>query len=233
MTNPEFFINLLGIDNIEIINIEQIDDEIFIYVSSTEEHTNCHQCGKITNCSHGSAPEIKLRHLPIFKLKTYIIIKPKRYLCDDHSNKTTTTQKLSWYRERSTATYDYENHILLSMINSTIQDVSCKEEIGYAVIENIIDKNISSKMNWNEIKTVEVRKSKSIREFGGWGYRIGKRKRAYTLYGHWGLDLTLNNDKHLFIGTQKHCELEAFLKDFIYPKYSGLKPENDSPTECN
>jgi len=88
-------------------------------------------------------------------------------------------------------------------------------------------------LNWNEIKKVEVRKSKSIREFGGWGYRIGKGKRAYTLYGHWGLDLTLNNDKHLFIGTQKHCELEAFLKDFIYPKYSGLKPENDSPTECN
>lgn len=154
MTNPEYFISLLGIANIEIINIKQITDELLIYVSSTEEHTDCHQCGKNINSFHGSAPEIKLRHLPVFKLKTYIIIKPKRYLCDGHSDKTTTTQKLSWYRERSTVTYDYENHILLSMINSTIQDVSCKEDIGYAVIENIIDKNISSKMNWDEIKSI-------------------------------------------------------------------------------
>ena len=157
MTNPEYFISLLGIANIEIINIKQITDELLIYVSSTEEHTDCHQCGKNINSFHGSAPEIKLRHLPVFKLKTYIIIKPKRYLCDGHSEKTTTTQKLSWYRERSTVTYDYENHILLSMINSTIQDVSCKEDIGYAVIEKIIDKNISSKMNWDEIKSINKR----------------------------------------------------------------------------
>jgi transposase len=40
------------------------------------------------------------------------------------------------------------------MINSTIQDVACKEDIGYAVIENIIDKNICTEMNWDEIKSL-------------------------------------------------------------------------------
>ena len=87
-------------------------------------------------------------------------------------------------------------------------------------------------IKWSEIKKVEIRKSKSIREFGGWGYRIGKGKRAYTLYGHWGMDITLENDRHLFIGTQKHCELEAFLKDYIHPKYPGLKPKKELPSEC-
>jgi len=91
---------------------------------------------------------------------------------------------------------------------------------------------IERAIKWSEIKKVEVRKSKSIREFGGWGYRIGKGKRAYTLYGHWGLDITLENDRHLFIGTQKHCELEALLKDYIHPKYPGLKPEKELPSEC-
>jgi hypothetical protein len=102
-------------------------------------------------------------------------------------------------------------------------------EIRYKFIPFIwVEKSIS----WKKIKKIEVRKSKSIREFGGWGYRIGKGKRAYTLYGHWGLDITLENNKHLFIGTQKHCQLEAFLKDIIYPKYSGLKPETELPTDC-
>ncbi len=154
ITNPELFTSLLGIANIEIVDIKKINGELLIYVSSTEEETHCHKCGKNINCFHGFSPEIKLRHLPIFKFKTYIIIKPKRYLCNTHSNQTTTTQKLSWYRERSSTTIDYENHILLSMINSTIQDVACKEDIGYAVIENIIDKNICTEMNWDEIKSL-------------------------------------------------------------------------------
>lgn len=96
------------------------------------------------------------------------------------------------------------------------------DEIRFKFFPFILKESV---LKWSEIKKVEIRKSKSIREFGGWGYRIGRGKRAYTLYGHWGLDLTLLNENHLFIGTQKHCELEALLKDFIYPKYPGLKPE--------
>jgi hypothetical protein len=87
-------------------------------------------------------------------------------------------------------------------------------------------------INWNKVKKVEARKSKSIREFGGWGYRIGKGKRAFTLYGHWGLDITLENDKHIFIGTQKHCQLDAFLKDNIYPNYPAIKPTTEIPSDC-
>ena len=83
-------------------------------------------------------------------------------------------------------------------------------------------------IKWEEIKKAEVRKSKSIREFGGWGYRVGKGKRAYTLYGHWVIDITFKNDKHLFIGTQKHCEIDVLLKKTIYLKYPGLKPDGKS-----
>jgi transposase len=148
ITNPELFTSLLGIANIEIVDIKKINGELLIYVSSTEEETHCHKCGKNINCFHGFSPEIKLRHLPIFKFKTYIIIKPKRYLCCNHSARLTTTQKCPWYRRKSKTTQGYENHILLSLINSTLQDVSHKEDIGYAIIETIIDKNIASEIEW-------------------------------------------------------------------------------------
>lgn len=87
-------------------------------------------------------------------------------------------------------------------------------------------------IKWSDVKKVEVRKSKSIREFGGWGYRIGKGKRAYTIYGHWGMDITLNNEMHRFIGTQKKCELDAFLKKVVYIKYPELMPEHELKSDC-
>lgn len=150
--SPELLSPFLDIPKIKITEIKKNNNDIFIYVSSIEEDTVCHKCGKSTKDFHGYAPEIKLRHLPIFNLKTYIFIKPKRYLCRNHSTRTTTTQKLPWYREKSKTTKSYEDYILLSLINSTVKDVSHKEEIGYAVVENIIDKNISSEMNWDGVK---------------------------------------------------------------------------------
>jgi transposase len=150
--SPELLAPFLDLPNVRITAINQINNEILIYVTSTEDKAHCHKCGKPMEHFYGYAPEIKLRHLPILGHKVFIIIKPKRYLCQDHPEKTTTTQKLSWYRGKAKATNAYEDHILLSMINSTIEDVRHKEDIGYAVIENIIDKNITTEINWDEVK---------------------------------------------------------------------------------
>jgi transposase len=148
---PEFLEPLLNLPNIKITAIEIINNEVFIHVCAIEEKTNCHKCGKETDKYYGKGQEIKLRHLPILGYNVFIVITPNRYLCKNCPDRTTTTQKFSWYREKTKATKMYEEHILLSMINSTIEDVSHKENIGYAVVENIIDKNIASEINWDEI----------------------------------------------------------------------------------
>jgi transposase len=149
--SPELLAPFLKLPNTQITAIEIINNEIFIHVCAIEEKTNCHQCGKEIDKYYGMGQEIKLRHLPILGHIVYIIIQPKRYLCENCPDRTTTTQKFSWYREKAKATKPYENHILLSLINSTIEDVSHKENLGYAVIENIIDKNIKPEINFNEI----------------------------------------------------------------------------------
>jgi hypothetical protein len=46
----------------------------------------------------------------------------------------------------------YEDHILLSLINSTIRDVSIREGIGYDVIEGILDRNIRTAADWEKIE---------------------------------------------------------------------------------
>lgn len=147
--SPELFNQLLKLPHIEIGTIKQINDEIYIYASSTKETTHCHLCKKEISAFYELNPEIKLRHLSVLNYKCYIILKPKRFLCKT-CNKAT-TQSCCWYRRKAKATLEYENHILLSMINSTIEDVSQKEDISYAILENIINKNISPEINWNKI----------------------------------------------------------------------------------
>jgi transposase len=149
--SPELLKPFLKLPNTEITEIEIINDEIFIRVCAIEEKTNCHKCQKEIDKYYSKGQEITLRHLPILGYNVFIVITPNRYICENCPDRTTTTQKFSWYREKAKATKMYEEYILLSLINSTIEDVSQKENISYAIIENIIDKNIAPEINWDEV----------------------------------------------------------------------------------
>jgi hypothetical protein len=71
----------------------------------------------------------------------------------------------------------------------------------------------------NEIERFEVRNYKPIKEYGGWGIRLGIRKGgiAYNVHGSIGLQLYLVNGKKILIGTQRkdaiHSAMEKMLRD--------------------
>ena len=54
-----------------------------------------------------------------------------------------------------------------------------------------------------EIASFEVGNYKPVLEYGGWGIRGSRRKRAFNVSGNIGLKLLLKNDKKVLIGTQK------------------------------
>jgi hypothetical protein len=140
--------------DIEGVKIEGVEftkqDEIFISVTSTIEGTECHICvQKITNF-YGQDREIVLRHLSILGKPTYIKIRPKRYRCLNCKERPTSTQRLPWYEPRSPQTRAYETHVLLSLVNSTVTDVSIKEGIGYEAVIGIINRYVSPEVDWNE-----------------------------------------------------------------------------------
>lgn len=124
---------------------------IEITVKSTVEGTPCHRCGTMTTQVYGEDREITLRHLPILGRKTFIRLCPKRYQCLHGHGNPTTTQILSWYTPRSSFTHAYEKQILLSVVNSTVQDISIKEDIGYEAIMGIIDRYIERDINWEDV----------------------------------------------------------------------------------
>lgn len=101
-------------------------------------------------------------------------------------------------------------------------------DVDGVVVRFIPFVNRPKTIRWDDLVEAKVRKSKPIKDYGGWGYRMRFKKRAYTLYGNWGLELTFKDGKTLFLGVRDHIELNQVMKSTIYPRYPELfKPRKD------
>lgn len=127
-----------------------------ITVKSTLAGTPCHQCGQQTTQEYGEDREITLRHLSILGRHTYIRLRPRRYRCPTCEGRPTTTQHLAWYTPRSASTRAYEAQVLLSLVNSTVQDVALKEAVGYEAIMGMLDRHIAHAIDWETVSGIEV-----------------------------------------------------------------------------
>lgn len=68
---------------------------------------------------------------------------------------------------------------------------------------------------WRNIKKAYVRKYSPLTEYGGWGMRQGLfgKGKAYNVKGNQGLQIILNDEKKVLIGTQKQNELKLYLEN--------------------
>lgn len=146
----------LDIPDVTIEHVEITEHAIIITVKSTVKEGRCRKCGRRIAKFHGHDKAVTLRHLPILSRKTYIRIRPVRYQCGHCKGKPTTTQKVSWYVPRSPHTKAYDEHLLLALINSTVEDVSLKEDIGYKAVEGVVARYIQRRVNWTQIRRLDV-----------------------------------------------------------------------------
>lgn len=154
MNQFEIPLDIPGV-KIEKVKINSKGD-IIIYVKSTIEGTICRKCGRKICKPHGYDREINLRHLSILGRKTFIRICPARYGCPYCDGNPTTTQKLEWYDSRSPHTKAYEDHVLLQIVNSTVEDTRIKEELGYEAVMGIISRHIGNEVSWDSFKRLDV-----------------------------------------------------------------------------
>jgi transposase len=63
---------------------------------------------------------------------------------------------LSWYHPKSGHTKAYEEQVLLQLVNSTIQDVAIKENLGYEAVVGIVNRYVSSQVDWGMFERLEV-----------------------------------------------------------------------------
>ena len=148
--------DLIELQGSKVINVSLDKHDIIITIETTESSVACRVCGKQLTKSHGSDQERKLRHLSILGKQTYIIYKPHRYICDDCDNNPTTTATPSWHHRDSQYTIDYENHVLMELINSTIVDVAIKETLTEALVNGIVDRHIESSVDWQSFTILDV-----------------------------------------------------------------------------
>jgi transposase len=146
----------LDIPEIEILSVNANEHgDYIVTVESTQNSAICQSCGARITKSNGCGREIELRHLPILGHRLYIRLSPKRYECPNCNGKTT-TQKLDWYEEKSPHTKAYDRHLILQLVNSTVEDVSRKEDVGYDAVEGAIERCIQVSVDWNQFTELEI-----------------------------------------------------------------------------
>lgn len=147
----------LDIPNVVVLKTAMTQrGDYIITVESTQTSTACRKCGREISKFYGYGKEIELRHLPILGRRVYLRLRPKRYecpYCDDHP---TTTQTLEWYEAKSPHTRAYDQHLLLQLVNSTLTDVSRKEDVGYDAVAGAIQRHIATTVEWSTFAEVGV-----------------------------------------------------------------------------
>ena len=99
----------LDIPNVKVLRtVIHPDGKLLIWVESQIRTTPCGLCGKELRATFGHGQEIRLRHLPVLGMETYIYIRPRRARCLACETEPTTTQVLQWYDQRSPHTKAYD-----------------------------------------------------------------------------------------------------------------------------
>lgn len=132
------------------------DDKLLICVESQRATTECGICHQTIRCNDGHGQEIRLRHLPVLGLATYVLLRPRRAQCPYCCPEAKTTQVLSWYEPRSPHTKAYDEYLLKQLVNSTIEDVSLKENLGYDAVVGALNRQLDVAINWNEISDLHT-----------------------------------------------------------------------------
>lgn len=71
---------------------------------------------------------------------------------------------------------------------------------------------------WSEVAQAHVRRYSATGESGGWGVRVGRSGKAFTVSGNHGLELEFTDrSRKLLIGTKRPDELTRALNDITRP----------------
>ena len=74
------------------------------------------------------------------------------------------------------------------------------------------------RFSWNDVEECYIRKYSAIREFGGRGFRVKRKKKAYTVAGNRGIQIRTKSKKAFLIGTQRPIDVKTVINYYINRK---------------
>ena len=147
----------LDIPDVRVVRTEMNKvGDLIITVESTKKGTTCRRCGRWIEKFHGHDDWVTVRHLPVFGRPTHLRYRPKRYQCLFCEGHPTTTERLDWHEANSPHTYALDDHLLLQLVGSTIEDVSIKEGVGYDAVLGVLERRICAEVDWSAVTSLEV-----------------------------------------------------------------------------
>src|SRR6266581_932791 len=146
----------LDIPNVAVLEVDTQGEHIHIKVESTLPYARCQQCGRRVTAFHGYGEWVKLQHLPSFGRKVFIHYRPKRYECPYCDIHPTTRQQLTWHEPNSPHTKAYDEYLLRCLVNSTVQDVSTKERLGYDAVEGVLERCVARQVDWTRYQRLGI-----------------------------------------------------------------------------
>jgi len=130
--------------------------ELTITIESTKPGTTCHRCGRWIDKFHGHDDWVSVRHLPVFGRPTYLRYRPRRYQCLECEEHPTTTQRLDWQDANSPHSFAFDEHLVLQLVGSTIEDVRLKEQVGYEAVLGALGRLVSAEVDWSAFTALWV-----------------------------------------------------------------------------
>jgi len=147
----------LDIPDVKVLQTQITEQgEFLITVESTVSSARCRRCGKEIRKFHGYDEWVTVHHLPILGRPVYLRYRPKRYRCEACDGKPTTTQPLTWHAPNSPQTTAYDTHLLLQLVNATVDDVSIKERLPYDVVLGVLERRIAAQVDWTRYTELGV-----------------------------------------------------------------------------
>ncbi len=129
----------LELPDVELLDVSRNGKgDYVIELHSTKKVVKCRKCGRELVSFKGYDDWIEIRHLPVLGRKVYLRIRPRRYQCFDCDNEPTTTEEFSWRVPGKSYSRGYQEHVLRSLINSTVEDICMKEGLGAKHVESML-----------------------------------------------------------------------------------------------
>ena len=147
----------LDIPDVRVVKTEiNPNGELIITIESTKTGTTCHRCGRWINKSYGHDEWTMIRHLPVFGRPSYLRYRPKRYQCLECEGQPTTSQRVDWHEANSRHSFAYDEHLLLQLVGTTIEDVKIKERVTYDAVLGALERRISAQVDWSDYTALGV-----------------------------------------------------------------------------
>lgn len=146
----------LDLPHVRVLHTSLDGRDLTVTIESTIESATCPKCGEQISELHSYGDPIRLRHLPILGLRTWIELRPKRFICRRCPNTPTTTQRLSWYEPRSPHTKAFDDWLMLNLINSTEADVARKCEVSEEEVLGALRRQVEARVDWGSFTSLGV-----------------------------------------------------------------------------